>query len=61
MIYKALLIFDHAHPIIKVIIKVTNAKKISSFYRFILEIEQILVSQDQKGRGHFRSLPPKNY
>ena len=65
--YKALLIFDHAYPkIIKVtysFLQFTSAckKKKSSFHQFILEIQQILKSQDLKGDTHFRPPPSKNY
>ena len=36
-------------------------EKISSYHQFILEIEQILESQDQKDHTHIGPQPPKNY
>ena len=36
-------------------------KKISSFHQFILEIQQILESQDLKGHTHFWPTQSKNY
>ena len=63
VICKAMPVFEHAHPII---IEASfsfpkfekNAKN-SSFYQFILEIQQILKSQDLKGQAHFWPTPPK--
>ena len=50
------------HPFLIIIIKVTfSFPKISSFHQFVLEIEQSLESQEQKGHVYFLPPPAKNY
>ena len=62
MIYMPSPIFDHVHPIIITVTFnfpkfVSACKKIRPFYRFILEIQQILEPQDLKDLAHFWLTP----